>query len=243
MAGHSKWKNIQHRKGAQDRKRSKIFTKVGLELQVATRMGGEDPAANPRLRLAITKARGVNMPKDIIQRNIKRGLNLTPGENYIEKTYEGYGPGGVAVYISCLTDNVNRTVAEVRHVFSKKGGNLGTEGSVAWMFKRYGLLVFDLAKVSDPDELMSLAVDQGAEDLNENDGALEIKVSEANFNTCREALEAHHAPDYAAVGWYPHIMSDPSGEDQGKLKDLLESLEDLDDVQEVFHNAQLSEDN
>ena len=241
MAGHSKWKNIQHRKGAQDRKRSKMFTKVGIELQVATRTGGEDPNSNPRLRTAIAKARSVNMPKDIIQRNIKRGLSLPEGENYTERTYEGYGPGGVALYITCLTDNINRTVAEVRHAFSKAGGKMGEEGSVAWMFKRYGLLVYQVPP-QHQDALMNLAVDHNAQDLSQDEDHIEIQVSEEHFSSLKEILDQQNHPNlFAAISWFPQVTTKISEEHHEALKNLVEALEELGDVQEVFHNGEQPE--
>lgn len=240
MAGHSKWKNIQHRKGSQDRKRSRVFTKVGLELQVAARMGGDDPQSNPRLRGAIAKARAVNMPKDIIQRNIKRGLNLLTSESYVERTYEGYGPGGVALYITCLTDNINRTVAEIRHAFSKAGCKMGEEGSVAWMFQRHGLLLYETHSAEEQDALINTAVDRGAEDLSTAADTLEIQVSEENFNPLKEALDQQgYRAQFAAVSWFPQVMTTINEEHAQQLADLLEALEELSDVQEVFHNADM----
>ncbi len=236
MAGHSKWANIQHRKGAQDKKRGAIFTKLVREITVAARMGGPDPAMNPRLRLAVEKANGQSMPKDNIERAIKKGAGLLEGETYEEVTYEGYGPHGVAVLVECVTDNRNRTVAEVRHAFSKAGGNLGTEGSVAFQFDRTGVLVF--APGADGDALMEAALEAGASDMEQyDDGSAEVMTAPADFESVREALaEAGFEPADAELTMRPQNTTPLSGEDRESVERLLERLDELDDTQNVYSN-------
>ena len=242
MAGHSKWKNIQHRKGAQDAKRGKIFTKIGVELTVAARMGGGEPENNPRLRTALVKARTANMPKDIINRAIKKGTGDLEGVEYVEKVYEGYGPGGVAVMVECLTDNGNRTVAEVRHAFNKHGGNLGTDGSVGWMFQRKGIFVYDAEKISDGDAFLELALENGADDVKDDDGQFEVIVPPEDFLGMKDALDALKIePEVSEITMIPDntaAVADDIGE---TLVKLINFLEDLDDVQNVHHNGDIPE--
>ncbi len=242
MAGHSKWANIQHRKKAQDAKRGKIFTKLIREVTVAARMGGADPATNPRLRLAIDKALGMNMPKDNLERAIKRGAGVDESVNYEQLRYEGYGPGGTAVLVDCMTDNRNRTVSEVRHAFSKCGGNLGTDGCVAYLFKETGVLTF--APDSDEDRIMEIALETGAEDiLNHEDGSLEVLTAPDSYHSVKDALEgAGLEPVDAEVTMRPDTTVNVQGEDAPKTLKLLEMLEDLDDVQNVYCNAELDEE-
>ncbi|HHH36837.1 MAG TPA: YebC/PmpR family DNA-binding transcriptional regulator [Gammaproteobacteria bacterium] len=242
MAGHSKWANIQHRKGAQDAKRGKLFTKLIREITVAARLGGPDPAANPRLRAAIDKALGSNMPKDTVERAIKRGSGNLEGENYQEIRYEGYGPGGVAVMVDCMTDNRNRTVAEVRHAFTKCGGNLGTEGSVAYLFTKRGILSYPAG--SDEDAIMEAALEAGAEDVVVNDdGSIDVFASPEDFVSVKEAMTAAGlAPEHAEVTMQASTSSVLELEDARKMVRLLEMLEDLDDVQNVYSNADISEE-
>ncbi|RFA31495.1 YebC/PmpR family DNA-binding transcriptional regulator [Alkalilimnicola ehrlichii] len=242
MAGHSKWANIQHRKKAQDAKRGKIFTKLIREVTVAARMGGPDPSTNPRLRLAIDKAFGMNMPKDNLERAIKRGAGLDSSVNYEQIRYEGYGPGGTAVLVDCMTDNRNRTVSEVRHAFSKCGGNLGTDGCVAYLFKETG--VFTFAPGSDEDRVMEVALEAGAEDIvNHEDGSLEVLTGPGDYHTVKDALEAAGLEAVESeVTMRPDNTVDVDGDDAVKTLRLLEMLEDLDDVQNVYSNAEISEE-
>ncbi|AAU92534.1 MULTISPECIES: YebC/PmpR family DNA-binding transcriptional regulator [Methylococcus] len=242
MAGHSKWANIQHRKGAQDAKRGKLFTKLIREITVASRTGGPDPGNNPRLRTAIDKALVANMSKDTIERAIKKGSGAADGDNYEEVRYEGYGPGGIAVLVDCLTDNRNRTVAEVRHAFSKAGGNLGTDGSVAYLFSKTGVVSFsaDLGE----DRVMEPALDAGADDVVVNeDGSVDVLTAPDQFEAVRDALEAAGlTPESAEVTMRASTSVKLDKEDAEKMIRLLERLEDLDDVQNVYSNADISED-
>ncbi len=242
MAGHSKWANIRHRKSAQDAKRGKIFTKLIREITVSARIGGGDPAANPRLRTAIDKALGANMPKDTIDRAIKKGSGALEGDNYEEVRYEGYGPGGVAVMVDCLTDNRNRTVAEVRHVFTKAGGNLGTDGSVAYLFTKLGVLNFSVG--SDEDAIMEAALEAGADDIvTDEDGNIEVLTAPENFEAVKSALEqAGLTPESAEITMRASTSVQLDAGEAEKMIRLLEKLEDLDDVQEVYSNADISED-
>jgi YebC/PmpR family DNA-binding regulatory protein len=242
MAGHSKWANIQHRKNAQDAKRGKLFTKLIREITVAARAGDPDPATNPRLRLAVDKALGANMTKDTIERAIKRGSGAQDGENFEEVRYEGYGPGGVAVMVDCVTDNRNRTVAEVRHAFSKAGGNLGTDGSVAYQFSKTGILSYPSG--SDEDRIMEAALEAGAEDVLENeDGSVDVLTEPDNFVDTKTAMvDAGLAPEQAEVTMRAANTLSLELEEAEKMIRLLERLEDLDDVQEVYSNADISED-
>ncbi|TSE35367.1 YebC/PmpR family DNA-binding transcriptional regulator [Tepidimonas charontis] len=239
MAGHSKWANIQHRKARQDEKRQRIWTRVVREIMIAARQGGGDPAANPRLRLAIEKAKAANMPADTIKRNIDKATGNLEGVAYEEVRYEGYGIGGAAVIVDCMTDNRVRTVAEVRHAFSKHGGNLGTEGSVAFQFQHCGQIVFEPG--TSEDNVMEVALEAGAEDvLTQEDGSIEVLTAPANFEQVRDALQAAGLqPAMAEVTWRPTNTVTLHGEDAQRMQKLLDALEDLDDVQDVFHNAEL----
>ncbi|GAB4300951.1 MAG: YebC/PmpR family DNA-binding transcriptional regulator [Thiohalomonadaceae bacterium] len=242
MAGHSKWANIQHRKGRQDAKRGKIFTKLIREITVAARMGGGDPGGNPRLRTAIDKALDANMPKDTIERAIKRGTGAGDGENYEQIRYEGYGAGGVAVLVDCLTDNRNRTVSEVRHAFSKCGGNLGTDGSVAYLFSRVGVLSYPAG--SDEDRIMEVALEAGADDVASNDdGSIDVITGQENFIEVKEAMiAAGLAPEVAEVTERPATTVELQLEDAEKVMKMVDMLEDLDDVQSVYTNADFSDE-
>jgi len=241
MAGHSKWANIQHRKGRQDEKRGKAWTRVIREIMVAARLGGGDPGANPRLRLAIEKAKAVNLPVDTVKRNIDKATGNLEGVSYEEIRYEGYGIGGAAVIVDCMTDNRVRTVAEVRHAFSKYGGNLGTEGSVAFQFKHCGQFVF--APGASEDRVMEVALDAGAEDVvTGEDGSIEVLSAPADFEAVKNALEAAGLkPEIAEVTMRAENPIEVSGEDAVRMQKLLDVLEDLDDVQDVFHNALINE--
>jgi YebC/PmpR family DNA-binding regulatory protein len=241
MAGHSKWANIQHRKGRQDAKRGKIFTRLIKEITVAARMGGGDPDMNPRLRLAVDKAYESNMPKDNIERAIKRGTGDLEGVNYEEIRYEGYGIGGAAVIVDCLTDNRTRTVADVRHAFSKHGGNLGTDGSVAFLFKHCGLLVF--APGTSEDKLLDAALEAGAEDVVTNDdGSIEVVTGPHDFPAVKAALEkAGFRADVAEVTMKPGSETALSGDDGVRMQKLVDALESLDDVQEIYTTAVMDE--
>jgi YebC/PmpR family DNA-binding regulatory protein len=242
MAGHSKWANIQHRKGAQDKKRGKLFTKLIKEITVAARMGDPDPASNPRLRLAVDKAKAQSMPKDNIERAIKRGSGAMDGSHYEEITYEGYGPGGVAIMVECLTDNRNRTVAEVRHAFTRFGGNLGADGSVAYLFNQVGLISF--AAGADEDLLMEAALEAGAEDILMNsDGSMDVLTSPGDFETVRNALRAAGLqPELAEVTMRASVSATLGEEEAGSMVKMLEILEDLDDVQNVYSNADIPDE-
>ncbi|MDR0479967.1 MAG: YebC/PmpR family DNA-binding transcriptional regulator [Burkholderiaceae bacterium] len=239
MSGHSKWANIQHRKGRQDEKRQRVWTRVVREIMVAARTGGGDPAANPRLRLAIDKAKAANMPADTIKRNIDKATGNLEGVSYEEIRYEGYGIGGAAIIVDTMTDNRVRTVADVRHVFSKYGGNLGAEGSVAFQFKHCGQII--LAPGADEDQVMEVALDAGADDvIADADGAIEVLTSPVQFEAVRDALQAAgFAPEVAEVTLRAENTIDLSGEDAERMQKLLDMLEDLDDVQEVYHNASI----
>ena len=242
MAGHSKWANIQHRKNAQDAKRGKLFTKLIREITVSARMGGGDPGSNPRLRAAVDNALSNNMTKDTIERAIKRGAGALDSDNYEEVRYEGYGPGGVAVMVDCLTDNRNRTVAEVRHAFNKAGGNLGTDGSVAYLFTKAGVLSYSSG--SDEDRIMEVALDAGADDVvTYDDGAIDVLAQPDNFVDVKEAMTAAGlAPEQAEVTMRPSTSVDLELEDAEKVLRLVDMLEDLDDVQHVYSNADFSDE-
>ncbi len=242
MAGHSKWANIKHRKAAQDAKRGKIFTKLIRELTVAARTGGADQDSNPRLRDAISKALSANMKKDTVENAIKRGAGAADGDNYEEVRYEGYGPAGVAVMVECLTDNRNRTVAEVRHAFSKSGGNLGTDGSVAYLFSKIGMLSYPAG--SDEDAIMEAALEAGAEDVVGNDdGSVDVTTSPDNFTEVKEAMiAAGFEPEMAEITMQPATSVDLELEDAEKVLRLVDMLEDLDDVQNVYNNADFSDE-
>ena len=242
MAGHSKWANIQHRKKAQDAKRGKLFTKLIREITVAARLGGGDAGANPRLRAAVDAALGANMTKDTIERAVKRGAGATDGENYDEVRYEGYGPSGVAVMVDCLTDNRNRTVAEVRHAFSKTGGNLGTDGSVAYLFSKHGILSYPSG--SDEEQILETALEAGAEDIVSNDdGTIDVVTSPEEFTDVRDAMVAAGlGPEIAELTMRPSNSVSLELEDAEKVVKLVDMLEDLDDVQHVYTNADFSDD-
>ena len=239
MAGHSKWANIQHRKGRQDEKRGKIWTRIIREIMVAARQGGGDLNANPRLRLAVDKAKAANMPADNIKRNIDKATGNLEGVNYEEIRYEGYGIGGAAIIVDTMTDNRVRTVAEVRHAFNKHGGNMGTEGSVAFQFKHCGQIVF--APGASEDQVMDVALEAGAEDvITDEDGAIEVLTAPADFEAVKNALEAAGLkPEVAEVTMRAENTIELQGEDAERMQKLLDVLEDLDDVQDVYHNAEI----
>ena len=239
MAGHSKWANIQHRKGRQDEKRGKIWTRIVREITVAARSGGGDPAMNPRLRLAIDKAKAANMPADRVKYNVDKATGSLDGVSYEEIRYEGYGIGGAAIIIDTMTDNKVRTVAEVRHAFSKNGGNMGTEGSVAFQFKHCGQLIY--APGTSEDKVMEVALEAGAEDvLTDDDGAIEVITAYADFEAVKRALEAAGLiAEVAGVTMRAENTIELSGEDAERMQKLLDVLEDLDDAQEIYHNAAL----
>ncbi len=242
MAGHSKWANIQHRKGAQDKKRGKLFTKLIREITVSARLGGPDPAANPRLRAAIDKALSGNMTKDTIEKAVKRGAGTQDGDNFEEIRYEGYGINGVAVMVDCMTDNRNRTVAEVRHAFSKMGGNLGTEGSVAYLFKKIGILSFP--KGCEEEKIMDAALEAGADDVVTNeDGSVDVIATPEDYVDVKEAMIAANViPENAEITMSASTSTDLDLEGAEKIIKLVDTLEDLDDVQSVYTNAEFSED-
>ena len=241
MAGHSKWANIQHRKGRQDEKRGKVWTRIIREIMVAARQGGGDPNMNPRLRLAIDKAKAANMPADTVKKNVDKATGNLEGVSYEEIRYEGYGIGGAAIIVDCMTDNRVRTVAEVRHAFSKYGGNLGTEGSVAFQFRHVGQLVF--APGTSEDKVMEAALEAGAEDvITDDDGAIEVLTAPPEFEVVKDALEkAGLEPDVAEVTMRAENTIELTGEDAQRMQKLLDVIEDLDDVQEVYHNAEMAE--
>ncbi|MDO8376207.1 MAG: YebC/PmpR family DNA-binding transcriptional regulator [Aquabacterium sp.] len=241
MAGHSKWANIQHRKGRQDEKRGKVWTRIIREITVAARQGGGDVGINPRLRLAIDKAKAANMPADRIKYNIDKASGALEGVNYEEIRYEGYGIAGAAIIVDTMTDNRVRTVAEVRHAFSKYGGNLGTEGSVAFQFKHCGQFIF--APGTSEDQVMGVALDAGAEDvLTDDDGAIEVLCAPPDYEAVKHALEAAGlVPEVAGVTMRAENSIELAGEDAQRMQKLLDVIEDLDDVQDVFHNAEMAE--
>ncbi len=241
MAGHSKWANIQHRKGRQDEKRQRVWTRVMREIMVAARMGGGDMGTNPRLRLAAEKAKAANMPLENVKYGIAKATGSLEGVHYEEVRYEGYGIGGAAIIVDCMTDNKVRTVAEVRHAFSKHGGNMGTEGSVAFQFKHCGQLIF--APGASEDKIMEVALESGADDvITHEDGAIEVLTPYTDFETVKNALEAAGlTPEVAEVTMRADNMIDMSGAEGEKMQRLLDVLEDLDDTQDVFHNAAISE--
>ena len=239
MAGHSKWANIQHRKGRQDEKRGKAWTRVIREIMVAARQGGGDPTANPRLRLAVDKAKAANMPADTVKRNIDKATGNLEGVHYEEIRYEGYGIGGAAVIVDTMTDNRVRTVAEVRHAFSKHGGNMGTDGSVAFQFKHCGQFVF--APGTSEDKVMEVALEAGADDvIAGDDGAIEVLSTPGDFESVQQALQSKGLkPDLAEVTWRAENPVELAGDDAQRMQKLLDALEDLDDTQAVYHNAVL----
>ena len=242
MAGHSKWANIQHRKGKQDAKRGKLFTKLIREVTIAAKLGGSDPDANPRLRAAIDTAKSLSMPKDTIERAVKRGGGNEEGENVDELRYEGYGPGGVAVLVDTMTDNRNRTVSEVRHAFTKYGGNLGTDGSVAYLFIKVGLISF--ASGLDEDKVLEVVLERGADDIITNDdGSIDVITDPDSFVDTKEALIiAGFKPENAEITMRASISCDLDRKGAESMLKLLDMLEDLDDVQKVYSNADISDD-
>jgi len=239
VAGHSKWANIQHRKGRQDEKRQRVWTRVSREIMVAARTGGGDPSANPRLRLAIEKAKAANMPLTNVSHAIAKATGTLEGVSYEEVRYEGYGIGGAAIIVDCMTDNKVRTVAEVRHAFLKHGGNMGTEGSVAFQFKHCGQLIF--APGTSEDKVMEVALEAGAEDvITDDDGAIEVLTAYADFEAVKKALEAAGLmAEVANVTMRADNTIELTGEDAERMQKLLDILEDLDDTQDLFHNAAL----
>ena len=241
MAGHSKWANIQHRKGRQDEKRQRVWTRVMREIMVAARMSGGDLSTNPRLRLAVEKAKAANMPNENVKYGIAKATGSLEGVHYEEVRYEGYGIGGAAIIVDCMTDNKVRTVAEVRHAFSKYGGNMGTEGSVAFQFKHCGQLIF--APGSDEDKIMEVALEAGADDvITDEDGAIEVLTPYTAFEAVKNALEAAGlVPEVAEVTMRADNTIELTGAEGQKMQKLLDVLEDLDDTQDVFHNAAISE--
>lgn len=242
MAGHSKWANIKHRKGAQDAKRAKVFSKLGREITVAAKMGGDDPGMNPRLRLAISTARGQSMPKDAIERAIQKGVGGADGDNYDEMRYEGFGVGGVAVIVEALTDNKNRTAGEVRSIFTKNGGNLGTTGSVGFMFDRVGEIVFSLDKAS-PDDMFEAALEAGASNVESSDEFHEITCEADDFAAVRDALEEKYGePERQGLIWQPNVTTEVDEEQAASILKLVDLLEDNDDVQKVTTNFEVSDE-
>ncbi|MCF6236454.1 MAG: YebC/PmpR family DNA-binding transcriptional regulator [Gammaproteobacteria bacterium] len=242
MAGHSKWANIQHRKGAQDAKRGKLFTRLIREITIASRMGGSDVGSNPRLRLAIDKALAGNMTKDTIERAVKRGAGELEGQDFDEIRYEGYGPGGVAVMVDCMTDNKNRTVSEVRHAFSKRGGNLGTDGSVSYLFSKQGIISYPAG--TDENVIMEAALDAGADDVvSHDDGSIEVLTTEETFVDIKEALVAAGLkPEHAEVTMKASTTVELDFDGAQKMLALIDMLEELDDVQDVYSNVDISDE-
>ena len=241
MAGHSKWHNIQHRKGAQDAKRGKVFTKLIKEIVVAAKMGGGVIENNPSLRVVIDKALAANMKRDTIDSAVKRGAGDLDGDNYEEVRYEGYGMGGTAIMVDCLTDNRNRTVADVRHAFSKHGGNLGTDGSVSYMFSKQGFISF---ASGDEDAIMEVAIEYGADDVITNDDrSIDVVTAPADFFSIKDALVANNLnPEHSQITMEPDNRIELNLEDAEKFMKLIDRLEDLDDTQEVYHNADISDE-
>ena len=242
MAGHSKWANIQHRKKGQDAKRGKLFTKLIREITVAARLGGGDADANPRLRAIVDKSLRANMTRDTVERAIKRGAGDNDGDNFDEIRYEGYGPSGVAVMVDCLTDNRNRTVAEVRHAFTKSGGNLGTDGSVAYIFSKIGILSYPIG--SDEDAIMEAALDSGADDVESHeDGSIDVTTTDEDFMDVKDAMvAAGFEPEMAEVTMKASTSVDLTLVDAQKVMRLVDMLEDLDDVQNVYSNSEFSDE-
>jgi YebC/PmpR family DNA-binding regulatory protein len=242
MSGHSKWANIKHKKGAADAKRGKVFTKLIKEITVAARMGGGDISANPRLRSAVLAAKAENMPKDNMERAIKKGTGELEGVNYEELTYEGYGPAGAAVLLESLTDNKNRAVAEIRHIFNKHGGNLGENGCVGWMFEKKGYLVVE-KRVIDEEALMETALEAGAEDVREDGDNFEVVTMPEDYEAVKEAIDAADIATLSAeVTMLPQNMAELTGKDAEKMIKLMDALDDCDDVQKVYTNADIPDD-
>jgi len=242
MSGHSKWSSIKHKKGAADAKRGKIFTKLIKEITVAARMGGGDPDGNPRLRSAIAAAKAENMPKENIDRGIKKGTGELEGVSYEEANYEGYGPGGVAVLVDCLTDNKNRTVADIKHLFERHGGNLGEPGCVAWMFEQKGLMVFEKDKV-DEEELFDLALEAGAEDVREEETEFEVITEPSDLESVKQAIDdAGLSYTLAEVTKIPQNTVKVEGKKAQQTLNLMQSIEDHDDVSHVYANCDIPDD-
>lgn len=242
MSGHSKWSTIKHKKGAADAKRGKIFTKLIKEITVAARMGGGDPEANPRLRRAIIEAKGQNMPKDNLERAIKKGTGEMEGVQYEEINYEGYGPGGVAVLVECLTDNKNRTIADVRYIFSKAGGNIGTDGCVAWMFDKKGLVSVDKSNANE-DLLMEIAIEAGAEDVKDEGDCFEVITDPADFETVKAAIDAASIKyQVAEITMIPQNQTRVEGKDAEQMIKFMEALDDCDDIQKFYSNAEIPDE-
>lgn len=243
MSGHSKWANIKHKKGKADALRGKITTKISREITIAVRMGGADPTGNMKLKLALSKAKANNIPKDNIQRAIQKGAGALEGQSFEEITYEGYGPAGVAMMVSCLTDNRNRTAADVRHVFSKYGGNLGATGCVGYMFQQKGVFAVSKETGVEEDDLMMVALEAGAEDIKNEEEGFEIVTTPDTFDDVEKALvDAGIEVEMAEITMIPDTMAELSAEDAERVQKMLDVLEDLDDVQDVYHNADLPED-
>lgn len=243
MSGHSKWANIKHKKGKADALRGKITTKISREITIAVRMGGSDPTGNMKLKLALSKAKANNIPKDNIQRAIQKGAGALEGQSFEEITYEGYGPAGVAMMVSCLTDNRNRTAADVRHVFSKYGGNLGATGCVGYMFQQKGVFAVSKETGVEEDDLMMVALEAGAEDIKNEEEGFEIVTTPETFDDVEKALaDAGIEVEMAEITMIPDTMAELSAEDAERVQKMLDVLEDLDDVQDVYHNADLPED-
>lgn len=242
MSGHSKWSSIKHKKGAADAKRGKIFTRLIREITVAARMGGGDPTGNPRLRSAIAAAKAENMPKENIERAIKKGTGELEGTSYEESSYEGYGPGGVAVLVDCLTDNKNRTVAEVKHAFERHGGNLGEPGCVAWMFDKKGLIVIEKDQV-DEEKLLDLALEAGAEDVNDEESEFEVITDPADFEGVKEVIETADIPySLAEISMIPKNTVKLEGKKAQQMLNLMQALEDNDDVSNVYANFDIPDE-
>ena len=242
MSGHSKWANIKHKKGKEDARRGKVFTKLIKEITVAARMGGGDPNANPRLRSAVLAAKAENMPKDNLERAIKKGTGELEGVNYEEMSYEGYGPGGTALIVESLTDNKNRAIAEIRHIFNKWGGNIGSTGCVAWMFDKKGLIVVDKKNVSE-DLLMETAIEAGAEDVKDEGDSFEVFTAPEDFDAVKEAIEkAKIVCDSSEVTMIPQNYTRIEGSDAEKMIKMMDALDDCDDVQNVHTNADIPDD-
>lgn len=243
MSGHSKWANIKHKKGKADALRGKITTKISREITIAVRMGGADPTGNMKLKLALSKAKANNIPKDNIQRAIQKGQGTLEGSNYEEITYEGYGPAGVAIMVSALTDNRNRTAADVRHVFSKYGGNMGETGCVNWMFKRKGIFAVSSEAGVSEDDLMLMTLEAGAEDIKGDEDGFEIVTQPDDFEAVEKALADNNIEvEMSEITMVPDTMAELSAEDAEKVQKMLDALDDLDDVQDVYTNADLPED-
>jgi len=242
MSGHSKWSTIKHKKGAADKKRAKIFTKLIKEITVAARMGGGDPNANPRLRHAIDSAKAQNMPKDNVDRAIKKGTGDMDGVNYEEILYEGYGPGGVAVMVECLTDNKNRTIADVRYIFNKAGGNVGTDGCVAWMFDKKG--VISISKESAEEEtLMEVAIDAGAEDIKDEGDSFDVLTAPEDFDAVKDAIDgAEISYEVAEISMVPQNTTAVSGKEAEQMIRFMEALDDCDDIQNFYTNADIPDE-